>query len=322
MPPAPPSPDSAPAGPAATRSSRSGQRPLVLTTIAPITLFTRAVAGDCAEVRPLLPAGTGPHGFQSRPQDLLALRRAQVLVINGLGLEGFLQPLLRSADPPSLRLIDSSRGVSTLGSDPADLPQHSPQAGPQAAQPEVGEHHEHGHQHAAGPNPHIWLDPLRAAQQVETIRDGLIAADPTCAEGYRRRAAATTSSLRQLDRELAAQLRPLRGRSFVVLHDSAPYFAARYGLKAAFLVETPEQAPSPADLRRISALVRRSGLRVLLVPPWESSGSFTNLARDLGLRLAPFSPMEVLSAAELADPGTYLRLQRGNAAALQRAFTP
>ncbi|MFM9103236.1 MAG: metal ABC transporter solute-binding protein, Zn/Mn family, partial [Cyanobium sp.] len=185
-----------------------------------------------------------------------------------------------------------------------------------------GRRAQHGHQHAAGPNPHIWLDPLRAAQQVENIRDGLIAADPACAEGYRRRAAAATAALRGLDAELASQLRPLRGRSFVVLHDFAPYFAQRYGLHAEFLVVSPEQAPSPSDLRRVSEVVRRSGLRVLLVPPGEASRVFDTLARDLGVRVAPFSPMEVLSAAELADPGTYLRLQRANAAALRSAFTP
>lgn len=297
--------------------------------MAPVTLFTRAVAGDCAEVRSLLPPGTGPHGFQSRPQDLLALRRARVLVINGLGLEGFLAPLLRSAASPSLTLIDSSRGVSTLASDPEHADEHAPKpARPEAGEhvhepaPKAGDPHQHGHQHAAGPNPHIWLDPLRAAQQVETIRDGLIAADPACAEGYRRRAAAATAALRSLDAELASQLRPLRGRSFVVFHDFAPYFAQRYGLRAEFLVVSPEQAPSPSDLRRVSEAVRRSGLRVLLSPPGEANRVFDTLARDLGVRVAPFSPIEVLSAEELADPGTYLRLQRANAAALRNAFTP
>jgi len=285
--------------------------------VAPVTLFTRAVAGDCAEVRSLLPPGTGPHGFQSRPQDLLALRRARVLVINGLGLEGFLAPLLRSAASPSLTLIDSSRGVSTLASDPEHAGEHAHEPAPEAGDP-----HQHGHQHGAGPNPHIWLDPLRAAQQVETIRDGLIAADPACAEGYRRRAAAYGQALRSLDAELAGQLRPLRGRSFVVLHDFAPYFAQRYGLRAEFLVVSPEQAPSPSDLRRVSEAVRRSGLRVLLSPPGEANRVFDTLARDLGVRVAPFSPIEVLSAEELADPGTYLRLQRANAVALRNAFTP
>ena len=326
-------------GPAAQRGGRT--RPLVLTSVAPVTLLTRAVAGDCAEVRPLLPPGAGPHGYESSPQDLLALRRARVLVINGLGLESFLDPLRRAAANRSLRVIDSSRGVPVL----AGLDDHGHDHGPQGA-PDPGPQGRHdpdlrrghddgpkgarahapqaGHAHGGegGPNPHIWLDPQRAERQVITIRDGLIGADPACAPTYRRQAAATVAQLRRLDGEIAALLRPYRGRTFVVFHDFAPYFAERYGLRAEHLVASPELAASPADLRRVSEAVRRSGIRVLLRPPGESSPVLENLARDLGIQVASFSPMETLTAAELADPDSYVRIQRGNAEALQRAFSP
>jgi zinc/manganese transport system substrate-binding protein len=90
-------------------------RPLqVVSTILPITEFTKAVAGRCATVRPLLPAGVGPHDFQARPKDLVLLRQADVLVKNGLGLEGFLGKLIASAENPRLKVIDSSQGVATL----------------------------------------------------------------------------------------------------------------------------------------------------------------------------------------------------------------
>lgn len=297
--------------------------------MAPGTLFTPAVAGDCAEVRSLLPPGTGPHGFQSRPQDLLALRRARVLVINGLGLEGFLAPLLRSAASPSLTLIDSSRGVSTLASDPEHAREHAPkpaqpEAGGHAHQPapQAGDRHHHGHQHGAGANPHIWLDPLRAAQQVENIRDGLIAADPACAEGYRRRAAAATAALRSLDAELASQLRPCTADPSWCSTISPLISPSAMASTPSFWWSRRSRLPPPSDLRRVSEVVRRSGLRVLLSPPGEASRVFDTLARDLGVRVAPFSPMEVLSAAEHADSGTYLRLQRANAAALRNDFTP
>lgn len=277
--------------------------------MAPVTLFTRAVAGDCAEVNSLLPAGSGPHGFQSRPSDLLTLRRARLLVINGLGLEGFVESLRRSAGNASLQLIDSSRGVPVLaGEEPAlELNQ--------------GAHDHHGHDHGSV-NPHIWLDPLRAVRQVETIRDGLVAADPGCAAGYRQRAAAYVAELRRLDAEIAATLKPFRGRTFVVFHDFAPYFADRYGLRADFLVETPEQAPSPADVQRVVNAVRDSQVTVLLRPPGERPGIFETLSNDLGIKLADFSPVETLSEPELADPGTYLRLMRANASALRKAFAP
>ncbi|MCX5952455.1 MAG: zinc ABC transporter substrate-binding protein [Cyanobacteria bacterium] len=190
----------------------------VVTTFLPITLFTRAVAGDCATVTPLIPANTGPHDFQARPGDLTALRQARVLVKNGLEMESFLGKLIVSVANPQLQVIDSSRGVVTLETDHHDDTQGK----------EHGQQEDHGsapgHDHGAV-NPHIWLDPLRAVQQVATIRDGLIQADPSCADGYRRNAAAFTAQLKQQNSEIASQLEPYRGKTFVAFHDFAPYFA-------------------------------------------------------------------------------------------------
>lgn len=87
------------------------------------------------------------------------------------------------------------------------------------------------HLHGAQ-NHHIWLDPLRA-----------------------------------LDREIASELRPYRGKTFVAFHDVAPFFAERYDLRAVAVVDVPELSPSPADLQRVIAEVRRSQLKALLREP-------------------------------------------------------
>jgi zinc transport system substrate-binding protein len=277
---------------------RAGSLPVV-TTILPVTLFTRAVAGTCATVTPLIPPNMGPHDVQARPADLAALRQARVLVKNGLAMEGFLDKLVASAGNANLLVIDSSQGVATL---------QSPEGG-------------HGHGHAHGTvNPHIWLDPLRAAQQVETIRDGLVKADPGCAEGYKRNAAAFLRQLQALNSEIASQLKPYRGKTFVAFHDFAPYFAERYGLKAVFLVDVPEVNPSPADLRRVSAQVQRSQLKALLSEPQEGNRSFNALAQDLGVTISVFDPMETSSAPASLDPATYLTVMRRNVADLRQAL--
>ena len=287
----------------------SGRRLAVVTTILPITLFTRAVAGDCATITALIPPVLSPHDFQAQPADLVAVRQARLLVKNGLGMEGFLDKLVASAANSQLTVIDSSRGIATLAS------------------PDVETGHGHDHVHELGHaqdqravNPHIWLDPLRAVQQVETIRDGLETADPSCAEGYRRNASALIGQLRQLNSEIAGQLRPYRGRSFVAFHDVAPYFAQRYGLKAVFLVDVPERNPSPADLQRVAAQVRQSQLQALLSGPQEGNRSFYALAQDLGIRVSVFDPIETADAQAAADPSTYVTVMRRNAAALTQVF--
>ncbi len=276
----------------------------VVTTFLPITLLTRAVAGDCAQVSSLVPASLGPHDFQAKPGNLLALRQAKVLVKNGLGMETFLDALIASAENPQLLVIDSSRGVRTIES--GDGHHNEPS--------QAGEH-DHG-----SVNPHIWLDPLRAAQQVSTIGEGLAKADPGCAEGYRRRAAATTAQLRQLNTELARQLQPFRGKTFVAFHDVAPYFAERYGLKVQFLVDVPEINPTPADLQRVAEAVKASQLQAVLIEPQAAARSFNALAKDLGVRIGQFDPLETGSEEASKDPATYFSVMRRNGANLVKAF--
>ncbi len=290
---------------AAPQAGRA-DRPRVVTTFLPITLFTRAVAGDCAEVTALIPAASGPHDFQARPGDVAAIRNARVLVKNGLGMESFLDKLVQGAENPALKVIDSSKSITTLEN-------------PEEPAGEHADGHDHGHEH--GPiNPHIWLDPVRAAQQVDNIRDGLIAADPACAEGYRRNAAAFSGQLRQLNTEFEKQLAPFRGKTFVVLHDFAPYFADRYGLKAEYLVDVPEQNPSPADLSRVADTVKSTQLRALLSEPQEGNRSFNALAGDLGIRISVFDPMETGTEEASRNPATYAEVMRRNVADLVSAF--
>lgn len=354
------------------RGGSDAQNLQVVTTFLPITLFTRAVAGDCAEVTALIPPNSGPHDFQARPADLAALQQARVLVKNGLGMEGFLEKLLASASNPQLAVVDTSRGVSTLPSSPEPAPEQPKRAqhdhGKREASPHGGDR-EHGytqhnsqtrdngqpqvdgksqdsdkaqdsdmaqdnnkaqdssqtqehaqsHDHGAV-NPHIWLDPLRAVQQVEAIRDGLVKADPSCAENYRRNAATTISQLRQLDQEIAAQLKPYRGKTFVAFHDVAPYFAERYGLKVTFLVDIPELNPSPVDLQRVTAEVKRSQLKALLSEPQQGNRSLNALAGDLGVKVSVFDPLETASEQASRDPATYVQVMRRNVTNLRQAF--
>ena len=292
---------------ACSNSTESSKQFKVLTTFMPISLFTKAVAGNCAEVQALIPANSGPHDFQAKPADLNALRQAKVLVKNGLGMEGFLGKLIASADNKNLLVIDSSRGITTLDS-PAEEG-HAEEA-----------HSSHSHSNHGEVNPHIWLDPLRAVSQVENIRDGLVKADPSCAASYRRNAATYIAKLQTLNAEISNQLNPYQGKTFVAFHDFAPYFANRYKLKADFLVDVPELNPSPADLMRVAADVKRSQLKALLSEPQEGERSFNALAKDLGVKISVFDPMETGSVQASQNPATYFKVMRSNVADLIKAF--
>ncbi len=303
---------------ACTNASRREASPvLVVTTALPLTLFSRAVAGDCAEVQPLIPEGLDPHDVQARPADLLLLRRARVLVRNGLGLDDYVTPWIAAAAARDLRVVDTSAGVAALPADVDGSASHSPG---EAGHGEAG-HGDAGHSHSHGPlNPHIWLDPRRAEQQLNAIRDALVQADPACAAAYRRNASAYAGQLRQLDQQIAAALAPYRGRTLVAYHDVAPYFAARYGLRAEAVVAKPGQPPAPAALQRLHRTVQSQGLRALLAEPPKPSPALQALARDLGLQLLLFDPLETASPQAADDPNTYFTVMRRNALAVRGVF--
>ena len=289
--------------------SSTGKDFRVVTTFLPITLFTEAVAGECATVTSLIPPNLGPHDFQASPADVSALGNAQVLVKNGLEMEGFLDKMVESAENSELVVIDSSRGVATIDSPEGDHhDDHSDDKADEDA---------HGHGEI---NPHIWLDPLRAVQQVETIRDGLVKADPSCEDGYKNNAAEFTAKLKDMNTEFTDKLKPYAGKTFVAFHDFAPYFAQRYDLNAEYLVDLPEMNPSPADLQRVAEEVKSSELKALLSEPQEGSQSFNALAKDLGVEVVVFNPLETGSEESARNPQTYLDVMRDNVANLIKAI--
>jgi zinc transport system substrate-binding protein len=301
-----------PASPMAQSPQAASPKELqVITTFIPITDFTKAVAGDRAEVKQLLPTNIGPHDYQAKPGDAQQLAKADVLVKNGLEMEAFLEDLVKNAGNTNLKVIDSSQGVQTVATE-------SPEAHDRAHDTKEHQQAEADNDHGEF-NPHIWLDPKRALQQVSNIRDGLIAADPAGKEVYTANAAAYMNRLKQLDAEFTEKLRPFAGKTFVTYHDFAPYFAQSYNLKTQYLVGIPEENAAPGDVQRVINAARASNLKTLLTEPQVEGNSFSALAKDLKVQVSYFDPMET-AGEEGVQPDYYFTVMRQNLTNLQTAL--
>ncbi len=287
----------------------------IITTFVPITNFTMAVAGDRAQVTQLLPPGVGPHDYQAKPQDAQRLAEADVLVENGLELESFLDDLTTNAASPTLKVIDASEGIATLTANEEEH-EHAEHEHEHAG--EEHEHAEHEHEHGEF-DPHIWLDPKKAIQQVENIRDGLIAADPDGKDIYTANAAAYITQLQALDQEFTAALAPYAQQTFVTYHDFANHFAQSYDLEVEHLVSVPEDSAAPADVQRVIKAVQASNLNTLLSEPQEQGSPFAALSDDLDVQVSIFDPMET-SGSEGRSPDYYLTTMGQNLDNLEAAF--
>lgn len=290
----------------------------VVTTFLPITQFTKAVAGDRAEVTQLLPTTVGPHDYQAKPEDVQKLAKADVLVQNGLGMEEFLEDMVKNAGNANLKVIDSSKEVKPIASETIEGHDHDHDHDHDHAHEADKKKADAGHKHGVN-NPHIWLDPKRAIQQVETIRDGLIAADPSGKEVYTANAAVYIQQLQDLDAETTKLLQPYAGKTFVAFHDFAPYFAQSYSLKANFLVDVPEENPSPDDVKRVTDEVKESNLKAILTEPQAGENAFAALAKDLNVKISTFDPIEA-GGLEALEPTYYITTMRQNVKSLVTAF--
>ena len=283
-------------------SQAAALRVRVVTTFLPAYCFAANVAGNSAVVENLLPGHVSLHDYQLSPGDLRKLKAADLIVVNGLGMETFLDKVLAATGPESAKkIVRLSAGLEA-------------QLIEEQAQPH---HHEHGHDRAH--NPHIWLDPRLAMWGITNICRALESRDPTNANAYRQNADAYSQRLAALDAEVEQAIAPVRQVPLVTYHNAFPYFVRRYGLKLAGVVElVPEVSPSPKELSRIHAVIREQKVRALFAEPGAATRLARQIARDAGIKLAELDPLEtgVLGAK------SYEEIMRRNVGALLQALQP
>lgn len=291
---------------AASQPSVQEPKTKIVATVLPMYFFTRAVAGDTADVEVVIPPGVDVHEYQATPENVRAIAQADVLVKNGLGLEEFLADTVKNAQNPKLKEINASADIKPLN-------EISPVV--KATKDDKHSHgHSHGHSHAEG-NPHVWLDPVLAKQQVTNIRDGLIAANPANKAIYEANAAAYIKELENLNNEFQQTLQKTPNCTFVTFHDAYPYLAQRYNLKQVAVVQIPEDQLSPTDVRNTINAVKKYNVKALFSEPGIDNKLLTSLSQDLNVTLHTLDPLETGEK----DPQHYFKAMRANLQTLETA---
>ena len=195
----------------------------VVTTTTILADLVRQVGGDRVSVESLVPKGGEVHTFDPTPSDVRNVAEADLVFVNGLGLDDWLVELVANAgtDAPVVRLAEDLEGVTYLKGTEGD----------------------------EAVNPHLWLNVAYAAKYAERIREALVAADPDHAADYEAGGAAYAKVLADLDAEARTTLGaiPAANRTVISFHDAFPYFAAAYGLT---VDGTIVDAPGPGPERR------------------------------------------------------------------------
>jgi len=258
------------------------------------------VAGDRFTVRTLIPPGADPHSFEPTPKDIGEVVAADVVIVNGGGLEG-----------PLLDTIQSAGGSATIVDASAGLTSRTPQPG----EPPL----------AAGQiDPHFWLDPALVETYVTNLRDAFVNADPAGAAAYEANAAAYTAKLRRLDAWIKAQVTqiPPGDRKLVMNHASHGYFADRYGLQVIGTVIPgvgTSESPTAQQLGDLTAAIRASGAKTIFVEIDENPKLAQQIAAETGITVVDDLLDHSLTPADGAAP-TYIAMMKYDARRIVEAL--
>lgn len=256
----------------------------IVATTTQVADFTRIVAGETASVTQLIQPNQSAHSFDPSALELQALASADVLVINGAGLEEWLDSAIEASGFNGVT-IDASEGVSLDADDHAgDHPDEHVDEHPDEHADEHPDEHVDEHAHTAG-NPHIWTDPQRAAQMVDNIAAGLEKADPASAALTSATASDYLDQLALLDEWIRSNVEVVApaDRLLVTNHDAFGYFLDAYGITyvGSVIPSFDDNAePSAAQIDELVAKIRATGVKAVFSETSLSPKTAETIARE------------------------------------------
>jgi ABC-type Zn uptake system ZnuABC Zn-binding protein ZnuA len=265
------------------------------------------VAGDRAQVESLLPVGADPHSYQAAPSDVAKIAESNLLILNGVEYEHFIETLLENAGGERV-IVESATGLT-----PHHMEEHE------------GEEHaegEEGHDHEAG-DPHMWLDPNLVITYVGNIRDGFIKADPDGTETYKANADAYIAQLKDLDKWIVEQVNtiPAERRLLVTNHEAMGYFADRYGFEVAGSVIpsfSSDATPSAQEMAGLVDEIKSLNAPAIFLDTADNDVLAKQIADETGVMIV--SDLHLESLTDGAPAPTYIEMMKDNVSKIVEAL--
>jgi zinc transport system substrate-binding protein len=278
-----------------TASTTTG-RIKVLATFYPVYDFASNVGGNRIDLSLLVPETEDVHEFEPTPSSIQSVATANVLIYSGAGLEPWIPQIVAAADNPRLIVVDSSQGITLLPVPPRFQKDNRTF------------------------DPHIWLDPVLAKQQVMNILQGLIKADPADQAYFTSNAQAYNAKLDNLNSEILQATSNVKTRYFITFHEAFAYFAKRYNLTQIPITGPFEEEPTPSDIQSVVAAIQQNHLCYVGYESLENPSISQSIASQTHATLVLMDPIEGLSQVDQAAGKTYLIKMQDNLAVFELAL--
>lgn len=290
---------------------------VVVTSFYPMYIAAMNVIGDTEGVtlKNLSEPQTGClHDFQLTPADMKLLSTADVFVINGGGIEAFMEEI--AAQYPKLTIVEACAGIELLCDEHthehADEEAHEDDHGVEAEQNQE----EHTHEHEV--NAHAWMSVELYRAQIENIAKGLAEADAEHAENYRANQTSYDGKLKELQNKQEALVATLQGNSAILLHCAYDYVAEDYGLVVPFCMDLDEERQvSAGEVAEVLEIIKHDNVKYIFAEKLYAEAMCELIQKEVDVKVVYLDP---LTRGEY-DADSYLEGMRRNMQLIQEAFS-
>jgi ABC-type Zn uptake system ZnuABC Zn-binding protein ZnuA len=257
------------------------EQPKVVATTTIIYDLTLQIGGDLVEVSSLVPVGGDPHLYEPIPQDAIKIVKANLILMNGLTLEGWLTEFIENSGTKA-KVVNTTNGITPINSDA----------------------------YANSPDPHAWMDAANGITYALNIKNALKEIDPNNAATYENNFMALKTRLEALDKNIREQISsiPKEKRILITSHDAFKYYGRKYGLQLESIqgISTEAQAQT-SDISRLYKVIQESKIPAIFIESTINPQTLEQIAKDTKVKIGG-----KLFADSLGEPdgeaGTYEKM--------------
>lgn len=262
-------------------SIESNNKLTIVTSFYPMYISTLNIVKDIPDVEVInmtAPQTGCLHDYSLSTKDLKTLNSADIFVINGAGMESFLDDVIDEYS--DLKIIEASNGISLIEDTDHDV------------------------------NPHVWVSISKNIEEVSNIAKELSAFDPNHASEYEANADAYIAKLENLRTEMHAALDNVNNKDIITFHEAFPYFAEEFNLNIAGVIEVePDSEPSAKEVENIISIINEKNIKALFTEPQYSSKIADTIAKETGASVYTLDPIVTGDANEDAYDDYIVKMQ-------------
>ena len=276
-------------------SIESNNKLTIVTSFYPMYISTLNIVKDIPDVEVInmtAPQTGCLHDYSLSTKDLKTLSSADIFVINGAGMESFLDDVIDEYS--DLKIIEASKGIDLIEDTEHD--DHT----------EDHDHEDHDHD----VNPHVWVSISKNIEEVSNIAEELSSLDPNHANEYQDNANEYIAKLENLKTEMHSTLDNIAHKDIITFHEAFPYFAEEFGLNIVGVIEIePDSEPSAKEVENIISIINEKNIKALFTEPQYSSKIADTIAKETGASIYTLDPIVTGDSNEKAYNDYIIKMQ-------------